>query len=166
MENRTAGIIATIVTVVLCGCPGLFALCFGAIAVPASMAPGAQIDIFGSNDPEAALGTGLVMLCLGLLFIAIPVVVGFLTLRNRPAASAVIPASPAPPPPPGAPVGQVAPTMEPAPVSPPREAAPPVETDLPEDIQEDLALDKTMLDETIVEEPEKPEDEDRLPPAI
>ncbi|HSO26775.1 MAG TPA: hypothetical protein VLS48_01805 [Anaerolineales bacterium] len=163
MENRTAGIIATVVAVLLCGCPGLFALCMGAIMVPVSFTPGAEIDMFGSNDPQAALSTGLVLLCLGLLFIAIPVVVGFLTLRNRPAASAVIPAAPAPPPPPGAPISQVAPTMEPAPVAPPRRSEPKVETDLPEDIEEDV-----IIDETVVIEPEEqdPDNVDRLPPAL
>jgi hypothetical protein len=45
--------------------------------------PGAEIDVFGNQDPRSALLAGLGSLCLGVLFVAIPVVVGFLTLRNR-----------------------------------------------------------------------------------
>ncbi len=88
MDKRKTGIVATVVTSLLCGCPGLFSLCFGAISALASQMPGAQIDVFGSNDPRSAMTMGLVTLCLGVIFIAIPIVVGFLTLRNRPMATA------------------------------------------------------------------------------
>lgn len=102
MDKRTTGIVATAVTTVLCACPGLFAICFGAVAIPVSFVPGAQIDIAGRNDPQAAFTAGIVGLCLGLIFIAIPVAVGYFTLRNRPASSEVISApsyGPATPPP-------------------------------------------------------------------
>lgn len=95
MDKRTTGIVATIVAVVLCGCPGLFALCLGALTGLAGVIPGANIDIFGSQDPQTALFTGIGILCLGLIFIAIPIIVGFVTLRNRPApAEAVNPPAP------------------------------------------------------------------------
>jgi len=87
MDKRKTGIIATVVTSLLCGCPGLLSLCFGAISAAASQVPGAEIDVFGSSDPQAALTMGLATICLGIIFIAIPIVVGFLTLRNRPAAA-------------------------------------------------------------------------------
>ncbi len=90
MDKRTTGIVATIAAVLLCGCPGLFALCLGAITAFAGAVPGSQIDIFGSQDPQTALLTGVGVLCLGLIFIAIPVVVGFVTLRNRPASAAAV----------------------------------------------------------------------------
>jgi hypothetical protein len=96
MDKRTTAIIATVVTGLLCGCPGLAILCFGAFAVPISFTPGAQIDVLGSNDPQSLLTTGIVGLCLGILLIAIPVVVGFTTLRNRPAAAGMV-VPPAPP---------------------------------------------------------------------
>jgi hypothetical protein len=64
-----------------------------------SYIPGATIDIFGSNDPRTALFTGLGMLCLGVIFIAIPFVVGFLTLRQRPEAAEPEPVSDEPIPP-------------------------------------------------------------------
>lgn len=84
MDKKTTGIIATVATVLLCGCPGLFSVCFGALSAVASFVPDANIDIFGSSDPQAALGYGIGALCVGILFVLIPVVVGFLTLRKKP----------------------------------------------------------------------------------
>jgi hypothetical protein len=86
MDKRTVGIIATIAAVLLCGCPGLVAVFMGAIFAVVSFVPGANIDIGGSSDPQAALAVGGVALCLGIIFIIIPIVVGFLTLRQKPAA--------------------------------------------------------------------------------
>ena len=37
MDTKTRGIVATIVAVVLCGCPGLFMCFFGAISALGSM---------------------------------------------------------------------------------------------------------------------------------
>jgi hypothetical protein len=89
MENRQAGIIATVVTALLCGCPGLFSICFGAIMAFVSFIPGADIDIGGSSDPMAALVSGLGALCIGVVFVAIPIAVGFFMLRKKPAESFV-----------------------------------------------------------------------------
>lgn len=102
MENKTVGIIATIATALCCGCPGLFAICWGGIAAFASFIPDADIDIGGSSDPTTALVTGAGALCLGVIFIAIPVAVGFFTLRGKPAASSAetVPVSDEPIPPP------------------------------------------------------------------
>lgn len=84
MNNRNTGMIATIASVILCGCPGLFMCFFGATSVFASMVPGADINVGGSTDPAAATTMGAVTLCLSLIFIAIPIVVGFVTLRKKP----------------------------------------------------------------------------------
>ncbi len=84
MQNKNTGIIATIAAVVLCGCPGLFMCFFGATSLLASAMPGAEIDVFGSNDPAAGTTMGFVFLCLSLILIAIPVVVGFLMFRKKP----------------------------------------------------------------------------------
>jgi hypothetical protein len=83
MNNRNISLIATIVAVVLCGCPGLFGLCFGLTSLFASFAPGAQIDVFGSSDPQSAAVMGLVSLCLSVILIAIPVVVWFVMRRRE-----------------------------------------------------------------------------------
>lgn len=84
MDRKTTGIIATVAAVLLCGCPGLVGLCSGAIFAIAGFVPGSEIDVFGSSDPQAAITTGIVTLCVSILFIAIPIVVGFLMLRNKP----------------------------------------------------------------------------------
>lgn len=85
MDKKTTGIIATVATALLCGCPGLAAVCWGALAAGASFIPGADIDIMGSSDPQSALTTGIGALCLGVVFVAIPIVVGFVMLRKKPA---------------------------------------------------------------------------------
>jgi hypothetical protein len=90
MDKRTTGLIATIATALLCGCPGLVGLCLGGTSVLASFIPGAEIDVFGSNDPAAATSMGIVFLCLSVIFIAIPIVVGFVTLRRKPGVVAPI----------------------------------------------------------------------------
>lgn len=84
MDRKTKGIIATIAAVLLCGCPGLFMCFFGATSVLASKIPGADIDVMGSSDPAAATTMGIVFLCLSMIFIAIPIAVGFFTLRKKP----------------------------------------------------------------------------------
>lgn len=84
MNNRNTGMIATIAAALLCGCPGLFAMCWGSLAAVISFMPGADIDIGGSSDPTAALFSGLGTLCVGILFLAIPIAVGFFTLRKKP----------------------------------------------------------------------------------
>ena len=82
MDKKTTGLIATIATALLCGCPGLFGLCMGVLFTFVGAIPGSDIDIGGSGDPAAAIGTGVAMLCLGVVFVAIPIVVGVVTLRN------------------------------------------------------------------------------------
>ena len=84
MDKKTGGIIATVATALLCGCPGLFGICWGLIAAVVSQVPNADIDIGGSSDPQTALMSGVGALCLGVIFVAIPIVVGFVTLRKKP----------------------------------------------------------------------------------
>jgi len=75
MQNKNTGIIATIAAVVLCGCPGLFLCLFGALTA-------AGQGTF--NDASLSPTIGIVLLCLSLIFILIPVGVGFFTLRKKP----------------------------------------------------------------------------------
>jgi hypothetical protein len=83
MDKRTTGTIVTLITVLLCGCPGLISLCMGAMFAIISFVPDADIDVFGSNDPASALQFGAGAMCLGIIFIAIPAVVAFFTLRKK-----------------------------------------------------------------------------------
>ena len=88
MNNKTGGIIATLVAVFLCGCPGVCLFLFGAIAATGLLPY--SIDFPYSSDfgnPFSATvpsWLGFIGLCLALIFIAIPIVVGVLTLRNKP----------------------------------------------------------------------------------
>jgi hypothetical protein len=88
MDRRTGGIIATIVAVLLCGCPGLCLCLFGAIAATGQMPYTSHFPYtsdFGNPYSETVPSYfGFVALCLALVFIAIPIVVGVLTLRNKP----------------------------------------------------------------------------------
>lgn len=86
MKNRNTGILATLASVILCGCPGLFLCIFGAFTATGNMPYSTELNGItntGTLPPTA----GFVMLCLSLIFILIPIAVGFFTLRNRPAAS-------------------------------------------------------------------------------
>lgn len=81
--NRTTAIILTIASVVLCGCPGLFLCVFGGL-----VAAGAPVttELNGvSNSTTLPTSYGIAMLCLAVILIIIPIVVAFLTLRNKPA---------------------------------------------------------------------------------
>jgi hypothetical protein len=80
--NRNTNLIATSVAAVLCGCPGLFGLCFGATTLLAGFTPGAEIDIFGRTDQASATTMGLLTLCLSAIAIAMPVIVWFATRRK------------------------------------------------------------------------------------
>jgi len=75
MDKKTTGIIATIASTLLCGCPGIFLCLFGALT-----AAGQGTFNDASLDPSV----GFVLLCLSLIFIAIPIAVGFFTLRKKP----------------------------------------------------------------------------------
>ncbi len=84
--DRNTGLIATIATTILCGCPGLFSCFWGSIASLVSFVPGAEIDIGGSSDPMAALVSGLVAIVIGFVLVAIPVAFWFFLVRGKAAA--------------------------------------------------------------------------------
>jgi hypothetical protein len=96
-QNKTGAIIGTVVAALLCGCPGLLGLCWGATSAIVSFIPGADINIGNSSDPRTALFTGIGSLCAGIIFIAIPIVVGVLTLRKKKAAPEATPEEGLPP---------------------------------------------------------------------
>jgi len=86
MQNRNTGIIATIAAVVLCGCPGLFLCIFGAVTATGNMPFTTELNGI-SNSGTLPSTVGFVMLCLALIFILVPVGVGFFTLRKKPEAA-------------------------------------------------------------------------------
>jgi hypothetical protein len=85
MQNRTIGIVATVLTALACGCASLFSCIWGF-----TIASGTPIDVTtnGVTTPQTispAVGYGL--LCLSLVMILVPVAVGFFTLRKKPEAA-------------------------------------------------------------------------------
>ena len=85
MDKRTTGIIGLVAAILLCGLPGLCGLCFGPFFALIGMIPGSDIDVFGSSDPGAAVGFGIGTFCVSILFVVIPVLVWYFTLREKPA---------------------------------------------------------------------------------
>jgi hypothetical protein len=89
MQNRTLGIVITIVTALACGCVSLFSCVWGFF-----IASGTPIDLTsgGVTTPQTLSPTiGYALLCLSVLMIAIPVAVGFFTLRKKPEMAEEVP---------------------------------------------------------------------------
>jgi hypothetical protein len=89
MDQRTTGIIATLAAVLLCGLPGLCLCIFSGVTAIGVM-PFTYTDFNNSTVTgvvPASYGYG--GLCLSILLILIPVVVGLLLLRRRPPANPV-----------------------------------------------------------------------------
>jgi hypothetical protein len=82
MKNRTAALVITIATAVLCGCLSLFLCIFGGAGLAG--VPVTTEWMGDSSSAPMATTTAASLLCAGLIFLAIPVVVGFLTLRKKP----------------------------------------------------------------------------------
>ena len=96
MENRPVAIALTVVTALCCGCVAMMTCIFGIL--------GATGQPFTTtvNDIEAIqympVPLALFLLCLSVIFIAIPIAVGFFTLRQKPGAGgAVVSDEPIPP---------------------------------------------------------------------
>ena len=84
MDKKTIGIIATVATALLCGCPGLFLCGTGVLAMIGVQMPEVMAQS-GANPSDTMLGSVL-FLCVGVILIAIPIVVGVVTLRKKPEA--------------------------------------------------------------------------------
>jgi len=81
MEKRTIGIIATTLSAFLCWCASIFSCVWGFIIVS-----GQPINVTsnGVSTPQTLSPTiGYVLLCVTVLMIAVPVAVGFFTLRKK-----------------------------------------------------------------------------------
>jgi len=83
MNNKNTGIIATIATAFLCGCPGLFMCIFGAVTATGNMPYTTELNGV-SNSGTMPAGAGIAMLCFSFIFILIPIAVGFFMLRKKP----------------------------------------------------------------------------------
>ena len=82
MNNRTVGIIATVLTSLICGCAAIISCAWGFIGIT-----GAPINLSANGQQSVESmppALGAVLLCLSVLLIAVPVAVGFFTLRKKP----------------------------------------------------------------------------------
>ncbi|MCF6278565.1 MAG: hypothetical protein L3J16_07455 [Anaerolineales bacterium] len=87
MEKKTVGIIATVGTTFVCACPSLFLCAWGIAGIagmPITTTVGNQQNVAPMN---ISLAIGL--LCLSLIGLAVPVAVGFFTLRKKPEDAAI-----------------------------------------------------------------------------
>lgn len=95
MDKRTLGIILTIVTVLFCGCPGIFLCLMGGLT--AAGLGTYTTDVLGTTGAgELPRGSGYGMLCAGLIGVAIPIIIAIVMLRKPktvPPADSVPPAS-------------------------------------------------------------------------
>lgn len=88
MDKKTGGIIATVATVLFCGLPGLCLCLFGVVTAAGVMPYETELNgIVDSGTLPASVG--FAMLCIALIFILIPVAVGFFTLRKKPEDAAI-----------------------------------------------------------------------------
>jgi len=87
MDKKTQGIVLTVVSVLLCGCPGICLCLFGAMATAGVLPYNWTVgDQTGSGTMPTYMG--VIGLCVAILLIAIPIVVAFLTLRKKPVPAA------------------------------------------------------------------------------
>ena len=86
MDKRTLGIILTLVTSFFCACPGLVICLAGGITAAGY---GNYYSDFQGRSGVLPTGYGFGMLCLGTIFVAIPIVIAIVMLRKPKAAPAV-----------------------------------------------------------------------------
>jgi hypothetical protein len=95
MDKRTIGIIGTVVSALVCGCFAIFACAWGVISVT-------ETPINFTSNGQQSIETlpptvGYVLLCLSVLFVAVPFAIGFFTLRKKPQPPVVDNNEPIPP---------------------------------------------------------------------
>ena len=86
--SRTVGMIVTAVTVFCCACPGLFLCIFGGMIAAGRPVETTLNGVTSSQTYPASYG--IAGLCLALILIAIPIVMGFVTFRIKPAVASPV----------------------------------------------------------------------------
>ena len=85
MDKKTTGIIATIATALLCGCPGACIILFGAVSATGN----GTFDLNGTNS-DIPTNVGIFLLCVGLIIFVIPIAVAAFSFWPKKKADAVI----------------------------------------------------------------------------
>jgi hypothetical protein len=87
MENRPVAIAITVITALCCGCLALMSCAWGVIGI--SGAPITTTDVYGlETETTMPMALAFGLLCVSVIFIIIPIAVGFFTLRKKPASEA------------------------------------------------------------------------------
>jgi hypothetical protein len=81
MKNRTAAIILTVISALLCGCLGLIA-CVAGVMVVAGVPFTTTVNGYSTTQP-LPIWYGVGGICSSVILIAIPIIVGVLTLRKK-----------------------------------------------------------------------------------
>ncbi len=79
MDKKTISLISVVMTTILCGLPGLAGLCLGSLSILGAYIPNDTLD---PGDANLAISGGIILLIVSLLFVAIPVVIGYLSLKR------------------------------------------------------------------------------------
>jgi hypothetical protein len=79
-ESKTGAIIATVASALVCGCAGLVACVFGILAL-GQFPVTTTVNGYSTVQP-LPMGFGF-LICLAVILVAVPVVVGVLTLRKK-----------------------------------------------------------------------------------
>lgn len=83
MNNKNTAMIVTVVTALLCGCCSLFMCIMGIGTVTGN----GTFTLGSGGDQPMPPAAGYAFLCLSIIAIIIPIVVGFFMLRKKPEAS-------------------------------------------------------------------------------
>ena len=87
--NKTIAIVITVIVALCCLCAALFACIFGGMIVAGQPI---NTPINGETTQQVYPPTyGVALLCLSVLFVLVPVAVGFFTLRKKPAQVETVP---------------------------------------------------------------------------
>ena len=85
-NNRTVGIIATVLSALICICAAIFGGIWGVLIASGAPVTFSGTDISPTTSPLPA-PLGYALLCLSVLFLLVPVAVGFFPLRKKPEAA-------------------------------------------------------------------------------
>ena len=89
MDNRPLGPAAAILVTLLCGLPGLFMVCLGTIAIPASFYGSSDVNLFGNTNPKSALLAGIAVLALGIISVLVSAALVIRYIQRGPEAHAL-----------------------------------------------------------------------------
>jgi len=81
MDKRTAGIIAIVATILLCGLPGLVTICLGMLGMVGIFAPSPGQELTSSEKTPTMIFLVLMVLC-SVVGILIPILIAIFTLRK------------------------------------------------------------------------------------